>query len=921
MRLSKVCVGLSTLLLFLSACQPDVPESSVRGPLADVFATVDAGAQTQQDAGAAAWDGWPGGGSAPVVTLLTTPAGTTNQATAIVSGTLKDDIGIAAATLRVGTNVPVPLTFDPTSGAFSTEVLLPFGAHQLTVQAWDIGGNQGQASTQLVRAGAPKDQGAPKLKIAAPLAGFTVSGNTVWVVGTASDDIAVTDVTIQVGSTPPVRAETSDFFAKWQLAAAIGAGGEVQIIVRAFDAAGHVTTSTLKGATTLQVDTVKPTLNVTSPLDNAQTDTGAVTLKGGAFDDSGIAAVQVRVGGGPYLAVQTSDGFKSFSLPLTLQPGVNAIKVRARDGAGLVTTRTITVQETSGTQWSLPITVPLRLQNNQKAPSTFELDRAGLSALLPPAKAKQIVAVTMGVTKLIDATLSKIRNACGSGWNKPNNLAKNCPKDWGQAEINMWRLVTMTPANVNVKGTSIEGMAGIAKTLSQWGLMDSFAEILAVTLSIGETSLIVSASAVADSMVANVVGSHPNATKTGEIIVTMEDCLSDLKTLAKRYGVAGTHPGFLDPDAPPYGKILTDEFVMKMVASSNLHWHDGLQLGIGKGYLALVLDTTGPTYHDVLEFDFLSSKTFTITGLAPNAVVDLAFSVQESAQWLDIGTSMHPIPRGNSKAWSLPKWTLEYALIDASYRSYKNHRAGCDLCSSKKKGALLWEVPFIGLDEAELVVGRQGYSKGGSKPENFSKISPNPAGWLRIWTLFGLGKPPKPQYVWDMLLGVSQRRLLDGGVKQGNGSVRFVLKDVPIGLSAEELKAALAPSMHSQRAKLAKVLMGDWQSKTPVDIFLSKGAQGKTWLMFVDKDDPLPPGTATHAKRGFFSDVKLTKKISSLASMGSGDSGHEKLALPSATQTVYCADVKGVVHRLRLDPQADGTLWVTMRKWIGATAP
>ena len=66
--------------------------------------------------------------------------------------------------------------------------------------------------------------------------------------------------------------------------------------------------------------------------------------------------------------------------------------------------------------------------------------------------------------------------------------------------------------------------------------MDSFSEILAAALNISTTSLIVTASAVADSMVANVVGSHPNATPTGEIIVTLEDCLSDLKSLAKRYG-------------------------------------------------------------------------------------------------------------------------------------------------------------------------------------------------------------------------------------------------------------------------------------------------------------------------------------------------------------------------------------------------
>ncbi|MCO4760215.1 MAG: hypothetical protein KC502_01845 [Myxococcales bacterium] len=911
---------LAAVLTLVCGCQPDIPAVSGRTSAPDATAVVD-GASVDTSGASAGWDGWPGDDTPPTIELSTVPATSTTAASIVVQGKVSDDTGLAAATLQVGVNVPVPLHFDPTTGAFSQTVLLPHGAHTLSVKAWDIGGKHATAQAKIARTGAPTDKEAPKLTVAAPKKGFVVTGNTVWVVGKASDDVAVTDVTVQVGSAQPVRAETSDFFGHYQLAAAIGAGGQVQVTVRAFDAAGNSTQVIVKGETTLQVDTVPPSLEISTPTDGFKTDVGAVMLNGKASDDSGIKAVQVRVGAGPYLAAASSDGFKTFSLPLVLKVGPNTIKVRALDGAGLVTTRSIVVHETSGQSWSAPITVPLRLQPKQTASSTFELDRAGLTALLPPDKAAKIVALKMSVAKLIAATLNKIRNACGSGWQKPNNLSKYCPKGWGQAEINLWRLVTMTPSNVNVKGTSIEGMSDIAKTLSQWGLMDSFSEILAITLGIAETDLIVNAQAVADSMIANVIGSHPNATKTGEITVTLEDCLTDLKTLTKRYGPAGLHPGFLDPSAPPVGVMLTPEFTMKMVATSNLHWHDALQLGKGKGYLALVRDVIGPTYNDVLEFNFLSSKTYQIDGLALNPTVDLAFSVQESNQWIDIGTSMHPIPKGNSKAWNLQPWTLEHALIDASYRGYKNRRAGCDMCKGKSSGALLWEVPIIGLDEAELVVGRQGYSKGGWSPENFSKISPNPAGWLRIWTLFGLGKPPKPQYVWDMLLGVSQRRLLDGGVAQGKGSVRFVLKDVPVGITAQELKDALAPSLESQKGKLANVLMGDWQSKQPVDVFLAKGSQGKRWLMFVSGDDPLPKGSANHPKRGFFADAKLTKKLSASSSQGSGDAVHEKLPWPATPKTVYCSDVQGKVHRLRLDPQPDGTLWVTMRKWIGAGAP
>ncbi len=912
-RRATVCVLAGALLLL--GCQPDIPAISGRSAPPDAGPS-DLSSGVSND-GAASWDAWPGDDNAPVVTLTGEASGVQGPAF-VVQGSLSDDTGVAAATIQVGANVPRPLLWTPETGAFAEQLLLPYGAHTVVVRAWDIGGRVGQAQVKLERAGTPSDQTPPKLTVVAPKPSFQVSGNTVFVSGTASDDVAVAKVTVQVGGGAEVLAETHDHFAHWQLTAAIGGGGAVSVVVRATDVSGKVSTQTIAGATTLQVDTVPPGLTIATPADGAQTDTGTLLLSGSAKDESGIAAVQVRVGQGPYLSAETQDGFATFQLPLVLVPGKNVVKVRARDGAGLVTTKILTLQETSGAQWSPPVTVPLRIQPKQTAPSTFEIDRKGLGELLPPSKAKQIVALQMSVDKLIAATLNQIRNACGSGWHKPNNLAKSCPKAWGQPELNLWRLVTMTPANVNVKGTSIEGMADIAKTLSQWGLMDSFSTILAAGLGIAETGLIVGEKAVAESMVANVVGSHPNATPKGEIMVTLEDCLTDLKTLAQRYGPAGTHPGFLDPASPPKSEVLTSGFVMKLVAKSNLHWHDGLRLGHGKSYVALLRDTTGPTFNDVLEFNFLSSKTFTIEGLAQEPKVDLAFRVLESSQWIDVGSSMHPLPKGNSKGWTLPPWTLERALIDGAYRHYKDHRAGCDLCKGSKQGALLWEVPVLGIDEAELVVGRQGYSKGGG-PENFSKINPNPAGWLRIWTLFGLGSPPKPQYVWDMILGVSQRRLLDGGVKQGQGSVRFELTQVPVGLNADELAAALAPSMHAQRQKLAALLMGDWQSKSPLDIFLAEGAGGGRWLMFVAPTDPLPKSSLGHPKRGFFSDVGLTQKLSSTASQGSGDTIHEKIPWPKANTvtTVYVADVQGTPHRLQLSPLPDGTLWVTMRKWVG----
>ncbi|HAN31277.1 MAG TPA: hypothetical protein DCQ06_06725 [Myxococcales bacterium] len=910
--------GLSLLImLVVSACQPNVPLVSGRAESPDIQAADDA---TFQLDGKRSIDGWPTDGLPPTITLELSPDVPSSAATFVLRGQVVDDTGVASAQLQVGSNVAVPLALQP-DGRFEEQVLLPYGEHTLRVSALDIGGIQSAKEVLAKRIGAPQDKDKPTLVVQTPAPGFEVNGSVVLVQGKASDDVAVTEVRVQVNEGPEIIAQTQDFFAHWRLNAGLSTAGKVTITVRARDASGKLTTKVLSGSTTQQFDLVPPILTITSPQPGASTLQETITLSGSAQDASGIATVQVRVNQGPYLEAQSSDGYASFSLPLALQTGSNLIKVRARDKAGLVTDKQITVLETSAQLWSPAITVPLRVQPNATKPQDFVLTKKGLNELFPPQKARQIVTLDMSVDQLIKGTLEQIRNACGPGWQKANSLDKKCPKAWGQAEINLWRLVTMTPANVKVAGTSIAGMSEIAQTLSQWGLMDSFSTILAAGLGIKETGLIVGSDAVADSMVANLVATHPNTASDGSIRITLEDCLKDLKTLASRYGPAGKHPGFLDPTSPPFSVVMTDDFEMKLKATSNLKWHDGLRLGVGKSYLALVQDNTGPSYDDVLEFNFIDPDSYQVSGLAAAPVVDLAFRITESPEFIPVGSSRYPLPKGNSKAWGLDPWTLEYALIDASWRYYKNHRAGCSYCSGKSTGALLWEVPVLGLDEAELVVGRQGYSKGGSKPEHFKALNPNPAGWLRVWTLFGLGTPPPDQYVWDMILGVSQKRLTDGGIKQGQGSVRFELKQVPVGLTGDDLKAKLKPSLQAQRKKLADLLMGPWKNSSPLDIFVGEGANGKTWLMFVANDDPLPKGSTDHPKRGFFADAKLTQKLSSTASQGSGDSQHEKLAWPNQPQTVYVGDVNGALHRLQLNPQADGTLWVTARKWVGAGQP
>jgi hypothetical protein len=924
-------MALSCTAVLVAACQPAVPVTgSIFAPhTADSSAPTNDISTTDTPLTSNVGPTWPADPNPPTVTITNPPDNAQIGASHLeLKGVVKDDTGIAAVTVAVGFNIPIPLQ-TAADGSFSQQLALNPGTQKIVVAAHDISGNVGKAEVTVTRDIVNEDTAPPTLNIAKPTTGFTVFGDSVRVEGTATDDTGVAEVRVKLGNGGLQLAQTQNAFATFWLDAQVTDGGAQEVTVIARDVLGKVTQKIIIGSSEKIFDASPPTLSITSPANNFSTTSPTVTVIGTAHDGSGVVAVDVKVGSGPYQPVTNTSklpapAFSAWMKTAKLLPGVNIIKVRARDATGLVSSAQVTVNETSGTLWSPPQTIALKWLPASKPELVFSLDRVGLGQLFTPDKAAQIVMMKLDVSKLVRATFAQIRNACGLGWQKPNKLESSCPKAWGQPERNLWRLITMTPANANVTGTSIASMAGIAKGLSQYGLLDSFHKILAAALGIGTESLIVGEKAVAESLIANLIATHPNALPDGRLPITLQDALSDLKTVGARFDAKGAHPGFLDAKSPPHSVLMTKDFKITMTATSNLAWHDGVALqgkSPTKSYIALVHDTLGPTFDDVLEFEFLKPGKFAVTGLAANPTTAMTMRVEEAPGWAKTGTSINPLPKGNGGAWQVKPWLLERVLVDASYRQYKSLRRGCDYCKSKKSGALLYESLF-GLDVAEIVVGRQGYRKSGSGgPSHFSAINPNPAGWMRTWTLLGLGSPPPPQYVWDMVTEVSQRRLLDGGVKQGQGHVRFSLPSVPVGITSDGIKKALVPQMHAQKSKLSALLMGSQGTNAALEFWLAKGADKENRLYFVAPTDPVPAATNKHAKRGFFANTKLSNKLSSTASGGSGDTVHEKLSVGDAPKTVYCQNSAGVLHQIRIEESVGDEVVLVARRWIGGGAP
>ena len=101
------------------------------------------------------------------------------------------------------------------------------------------------------------------------------------------------------------------------------------------DASDHDGNASIQTSVTFKIDTVAPTLNVTSPTENFITNQSSITVEG-TTNDVTSSPVTVTINDEP-VTVQSNG---SFSKQITLSEGENTITVVATDGAGKSTTVT-----------------------------------------------------------------------------------------------------------------------------------------------------------------------------------------------------------------------------------------------------------------------------------------------------------------------------------------------------------------------------------------------------------------------------------------------------------------------------------------------------------------------------------------------------------------------------------------------------
>ncbi len=536
-------------------------------------------------------------------------------------------------------------------------------------------------------------------------------------------------------------------------------------------------------------------------------------------------------------------------------------------------------------------TFTLALDPAPPPPLMLDMNRAEVAELLGSV-ADRILLLNLDSFPFLVNALEQVKNACGSAWrNDARDPMLDCSvtalgqsfgqngRPWQESpEYALVRLLTMTPSNSDVRGTSIEFLQGVSDFL---GIGGGFAQMLSDNLQIGRTEEFLDTHVVALALRDHYLGSHPAIGEDGSIPFTLADALADLATLSTKLGPTGGHPGIVAPGFVPYGEVLGPDFRMRVTADSNIRIFEGLAMATGPGQLNVLQDRIGPTFDDPLEFDFERNDRFSISGLAAEPTVDLRIAIQESPLYVPACagpaecTGNRPgSPTNLDSVWAQPEWQLEPIVAYAGLSKYDQ---------------LVHATQYLdGL--ASVEIGQNG----------------TPPGWIHFGVPFNLG--PKDQYAWELILEVAEVGMHgpdESRFAEGDANVAFTLTDVPVGITGEECAEAVRPYLQAQRADIARHILGDFRERNdPVDFYLASIDTGALALYFVSPDD-LAPGTPyPYLRPGFYLDPALTpgQKVSVLDMGGSSDRLHEKLLIPPSEQIVYAGNAKGQVFRLRITP-------------------
>lgn len=254
------------------------------------------------------------------------------------------------------------LTLNPASGKWEATITAPGktsynlagGYYNVSVEATNEAGTKGSADASTVDGLklVVKETVAPVITIVSPTSGAYVANSKQPVVFNITDETGGSGVDIStlvvkqdgtaVASANITHTAISNGYSVTYTPSAALSDGSHTVTINCKDHDGNAAT---EKSTTYTVDTVPPTLNVTSPADGLITAASSVTVAGTTNDaTSSPVVITISLNGTDQGTIPVGTG-GTFSKVITLKEGSNTIIVKAKDAAGKESsvTRTVTL--------------------------------------------------------------------------------------------------------------------------------------------------------------------------------------------------------------------------------------------------------------------------------------------------------------------------------------------------------------------------------------------------------------------------------------------------------------------------------------------------------------------------------------------------------------------------------------------------
>jgi Bacterial Ig domain/Glucodextranase, domain B/Divergent InlB B-repeat domain len=249
----------------------------------------------------------------PKISMASSTASITAVGSLKLVAAASDDKGVTKVeffqgTQKLGEDATAPYELEKAVG------MVDNGSMEFTATAYDTK-DQSSTSDKVSVEVQIADTIAPKVSVTTSAASFTASGNLTFT-AEASDDVGVTKVEFYDGSTK-VNEDTSSPF-EFVMPVTPSMNGPHVLMAKAFDAAGHVASSSTVSVTVNIQDTESPKVSLAAN-SSSVTANGNLELTATASDNTGVAKV-VFLEGSTILGEDTSS---PYSLSLAMDSGKN----------------------------------------------------------------------------------------------------------------------------------------------------------------------------------------------------------------------------------------------------------------------------------------------------------------------------------------------------------------------------------------------------------------------------------------------------------------------------------------------------------------------------------------------------------------------------------------------------------------------